>query len=393
MVKEEINTTDTQQQDNGAVENATAAAANVVKPEDDGTADDKNLEPEQFRKMFIGGLTANTSDDMLRDYYSQWGELMDCVVMRDPNTKRSRGFGFVSYAKQAEVDLAMSKRPHVIDNKTVDPKRAVPREQSQRSEANVSSKRLYVSGVRDEHNEDMFQSYFSKFGTVLKAEIITDKNTGKPRGFAFITFDDYDAVDKCVLQKSHMINNFRCDVKKALSKEEMNKAQQSERERMDRSTRSRGNMRGGQWGQTNAAHERGGPGGYDSRAAAWGPSGGGGWGGPNQGPSGGWGGAGGRQGGYGGGGQQGGYGGGGYGGGYPQAGGPGGWGGPNDGWSNPQPWGGQGWSGPSAGGPPAWQQGNAQGAQGTGSWNQGGQQPTGGHSSGGGGGWGGRSGY
>lgn len=57
----------------------------------------------------------------------------------------------------------------------------------------------------------------------LKCEIIADKNTGKPRGFAFITFDDYDAVDKCVLIKSHMINNYRCDVKKALSKEEMAK--------------------------------------------------------------------------------------------------------------------------------------------------------------------------
>lgn len=58
---------------------------------------------------------------------------------------------------------------------------------------------------------------------LLQCEIIADKNTGKPRGFAFITFDDYDAVDKCVLIKSHMINNYRCDVKKALSKEEMAK--------------------------------------------------------------------------------------------------------------------------------------------------------------------------
>lgn len=58
---------------------------------------------------------------------------------------------------------------------------------------------------------------------VLQVEIIADKNTGKPRGFAFISFDDYDPVDKCVLQKSHQIHNYRCDVKKALSKEEMAK--------------------------------------------------------------------------------------------------------------------------------------------------------------------------
>lgn len=53
--------------------------------------------------MFIGGLSSSTTDETLKEYYSQWGELVDCVVMRDPSTKRSRGFGFVSYKTQAEV--------------------------------------------------------------------------------------------------------------------------------------------------------------------------------------------------------------------------------------------------------------------------------------------------
>jgi heterogeneous nuclear ribonucleoprotein A1/A3 len=142
----------------------------------------------------------------------------------------------------------MSNRPHVIDGKTVDPKRAVPRDQSTRGEANVSTQRLYVSGVREEHAEDHFKDYFSEFGNVVKVELIVDKATGKPRGFAFVTFDDYDAVDRCVLAKSHMINGFRCDVKKALSREEMSRAQQSDRDRMERGNRARGgrgNMTGG----------------------------------------------------------------------------------------------------------------------------------------------------
>lgn len=67
-----------------------------------------------------------------------------------------------------QVDAAMANRPHIIDGKTVDPKRAVPREQSQRSEANISSKRLYVSGVREEHTEDMFKEHFGKYGNILK---------------------------------------------------------------------------------------------------------------------------------------------------------------------------------------------------------------------------------
>lgn len=68
------------------------------------------MEPEQYRKMFIGGLTSSTTDETLKEYYSKWGTLVDCVVMRDPATKRSRGFGFVSFSKQSEVSLYNSAR-------------------------------------------------------------------------------------------------------------------------------------------------------------------------------------------------------------------------------------------------------------------------------------------
>ncbi|VFV30879.1 heterogeneous nuclear [Lynx pardinus] len=50
----------------------------------------------------------------------------DRVVMRDPNTKHSRGFGFVMQATVEEVDTAM------VGGRVVEPKRAVPREDSQR---------------------------------------------------------------------------------------------------------------------------------------------------------------------------------------------------------------------------------------------------------------------
>lgn len=48
--------------------------------------------------------------------------------MRDPNTKRSRGFGFVTYSSVDEVDAAMDARPHKVDGRAVEPKRAVSRE-------------------------------------------------------------------------------------------------------------------------------------------------------------------------------------------------------------------------------------------------------------------------
>ncbi|EHB16797.1 RNA-binding protein Musashi-like protein 2 [Heterocephalus glaber] len=82
---------------------------------------------EVASKMFIGGLSWQTSPDSLRDYFSKFGEIRECMVMRDPTTKRSRGFGFVTFADPASVDKVLGQPHHELDSKTIDPKVAFPR--------------------------------------------------------------------------------------------------------------------------------------------------------------------------------------------------------------------------------------------------------------------------
>uniref|UniRef100_A0A8C9S466 Heterogeneous nuclear ribonucleoprotein A1-like n=1 Tax=Scleropages formosus TaxID=113540 RepID=A0A8C9S466_SCLFO len=178
-------------------------------------------EPEQLRKLFIGGLSFETTDDSLRAHFEQWGTLTDCVVMRDPNTKRSRGFGFVTYSSVKEVDAAMSARPHKVDGRVVEPKRAVSREDSNRPGAHMTVKKIFVGGIKEDTEEHHLRDYFEQFGKIEVIEIMTDRASGKKRGFAFVTFDDHDSVDRIVIQKYHTLNGHNCEVRKALSKQEM----------------------------------------------------------------------------------------------------------------------------------------------------------------------------
>ena len=76
-------------------------------------------EYEQPWKFFCGGLRFATTDESLRSHFEQWGMLMDCVVMRDPNAKGSRGFGFVTYVAVEEGDASTNARTHKVDGRVV----------------------------------------------------------------------------------------------------------------------------------------------------------------------------------------------------------------------------------------------------------------------------------
>ena len=54
------------------------------------------------------------------------------------------------------------------------------------------------------------RDYFEKYGKIETIEVTEDRQSGKKRGFAFVTFDDHDTVDKIVVQKYHTINGHNC---------------------------------------------------------------------------------------------------------------------------------------------------------------------------------------
>lgn len=54
------------------------------------------------RKLFVGGLSWNTTDEGLREAFARFGQVVEAKVVSDRETGRSRGFGFVSYQDAAE---------------------------------------------------------------------------------------------------------------------------------------------------------------------------------------------------------------------------------------------------------------------------------------------------
>jgi len=72
------------------------------------------------RKLFVGGLPTDVTDMEFLEFFQQFGQVVDSVVMVDRLTKRSRGFGFVTFATEAEANALLTNIPgktgHVLIN-------------------------------------------------------------------------------------------------------------------------------------------------------------------------------------------------------------------------------------------------------------------------------------
>jgi RNA-binding protein Musashi len=169
--------------------------------------------------MFIGGLNWDTTDgtverilafdtllsslfslEGLAEYFSQFGKVEACTIMRDP-TGRSRCFAFLTFEDPASVNAVMV-REHVLDGKIVseirirrlsgadgmdpqiDPKRAIPRQEHSRAT------KLFIGGLPPTVTSDTMREFFGQHGKVVDSTVMVDRETGRSKGFGFITFED-----------------------------------------------------------------------------------------------------------------------------------------------------------------------------------------------------------
>lgn len=71
------------------------------------------------RKLFIGGLSRNTTDKELRDHFGKFGDIESISVKVDPHTGISRGFAFMVFTNPKTIDKLLASGEHYINKRKV----------------------------------------------------------------------------------------------------------------------------------------------------------------------------------------------------------------------------------------------------------------------------------
>lgn len=163
-------------------------------------------------KLFVGGLSWGTTQDKLQNYFSKFGKIIDCVVLKN-HVGRSRGFGFVTFADPKDL-YAVLENQHCLDGRFIDAKLCNSREFQERQNLIRKFPKVFLGGLPTNVTEADVREAFSRYGNVVDVLLMYDYEQRRGRGFGFISFDSYSAIIATTAEHFIAVNGKYVEVKK-----------------------------------------------------------------------------------------------------------------------------------------------------------------------------------
>lgn len=138
-------------------------------------------------KLFIGGISAECTDDDLREAFSVYGEVTYAFIPKDENDQ-NKGIAFVSFSSIDEATAAKDALSGTeLARETIRIDFAQVKERAPREANNPPAPKLFVGGVSEECNEAMLREFFAGCGELTDVYIPKDESEVN-KGFAYVAF-------------------------------------------------------------------------------------------------------------------------------------------------------------------------------------------------------------
>ncbi|KAK2190289.1 hypothetical protein NP493_79g04003 [Ridgeia piscesae] len=168
--------------------------------------------PEHYH-IFVGDLSPDIETHQLREAFAPFGQISDCKIIRDPQTLKSKGYGFVSFVKKEDAETAIAGMngqwigSRAIRTNWASRKPPAPNQKEGRygdlqkplsyeevyNQSSPTNCTVYCGGILSSLSEELMHKTFSQFGPIQEVRVFKDK------GYAFIRFASKEAATQAIV--------------------------------------------------------------------------------------------------------------------------------------------------------------------------------------------------
>ncbi|XP_061404312.1 RNA-binding protein 39-like isoform X4 [Lethenteron reissneri] len=187
------------------------AATHEERPPHPTRAPIDNLTPEErdARTVFCMQLAARIRPRDLEEFFSAVGKVRDVRMISDRNSRRSKGIAYIEFVEVDSVSLAIGLTgqrllgvPIIVQASQAEKNRAAAAAAAAATmqKSTAGPMRLYVGSLHFNITEDMLKGIFEPFGKIENCQLMMDSDTGRSRGYGFVTFADAECARKALEQ-------------------------------------------------------------------------------------------------------------------------------------------------------------------------------------------------
>ncbi|KAE8652388.1 28 kDa ribonucleoprotein, chloroplastic [Cucumis sativus] len=158
-------------------------------------------EPNEDAKLFVGNLPYDIDSEKLAMLFEKAGTVEIAEVIYNRETDRSRGFGFVTMSTVEEAEKAVDTfNRYDLSGRLLTVNKAAPRGSRQEREPRPFQPtfRIYVGNLPWDVDNGRLEQLFSEHGKVVDARVLYDRDSGRSRGFGFVTMADETGMNDAI---------------------------------------------------------------------------------------------------------------------------------------------------------------------------------------------------
>lgn len=160
----------------------------------------KTFKQPEGTKIYVGNLPFDTENDELSSMFEGYGTVTDCFIPTDRESGRPRGFAFVTMPEEGAAKAIDELNGTDFGGREMVVNRSLPRGESPPQSNKEKRIKLYVGNISFQTEEAELIDLFQEYGTIIDLYAPRDRETDRPRGFAFVTMPEdaaMNAINEC----------------------------------------------------------------------------------------------------------------------------------------------------------------------------------------------------